>query len=200
VPIDADAAERIRELEGRLRVIASSMRAFAEATTDYQLLLDVVARRLAEVVKDGCVLRLLDDEGWLTPVAIHLPLEGRIHDADVLEHLRSHVARPQLAAAQESARRVLESGEGLVIPKLDMALLRATSDREIADAYEAIGIHSVLLVPLRARGASIGLLALVAVRPGLTGVHAIGPRPRTGAGGQRGDGSQQREVVSIRVE
>jgi signal transduction histidine kinase len=165
VPIDDDAERRIRGLEDRLRIISSSMRAFAEATTDYERLFDVVAQKLADVVRDGCVVRLLNEEGWLQPVAIHLPIEGRIRDAATLERLRSHVARPQRVAAQQSAQRVIETGESLIIEKLDYDLLRATTHAEIVNAYETIGIHSALLIALRARGQSIGLLALVRFDP-----------------------------------
>jgi signal transduction histidine kinase/ActR/RegA family two-component response regulator len=165
VTIDPAAEARIRELETRLRVISSSMRAFAEATTDYERLLDIVARRLAEVLKDGCVVRMLDEAGWLVPVAIHLPLEARITDPAVLASVRSHVARPQRIEAQKTAQSVLETGEALVIPRLDIAALRATTEPEIVHAYETIGIHSALLVALRARGESIGLLALVRFEP-----------------------------------
>ena len=163
--IDAEAAQRIQQLQSRLQVIASSVRAFAEATTDYERLLGVVVHKLSEVVGDGCVLRLLDDEGWLKPVAIHLPIEGHIRDLDTLEGLRAHVARPQRITAQESARRVLETGEALLIPKLDLSALRASAEPAIAHAYETIGIHSVLLVALRTRGRSLGLLALVRFDP-----------------------------------
>ena len=165
VQIEDDAESRIRGLEDRLRIISSSMRAFAEATTDYERLFDVVAQKLADVVRDGCVVRLLNEEGWLQPVAIHLPIEGRIRDVATLERLRSHVARPQRVAAQQSAQRVIETGESLIIEKLDYDLLRATTHAEIVNAYETIGIHSVLLVALRARGQSIGLLALVRFEP-----------------------------------
>jgi hypothetical protein len=38
------------------RVLSETVRAVAEATADYQRLLEVVARKLAGVVKDGCVV------------------------------------------------------------------------------------------------------------------------------------------------
>jgi two-component system cell cycle sensor histidine kinase/response regulator CckA len=144
-----------------LKVLSGVLRSFAEATTDYGTLVDVVARQLAEVVKDGCVVRLLGDDGWLEPVAIHMPIEHRVHDRETVARLRAHMARPHHMSAQDSARRVLESGEPLLVSKLDLTALRETAAPEITLAYETIGIHSLLLVPLRLRGESIGLLALV---------------------------------------
>ncbi len=51
--VDAEAASRISRLEGRLHVLSGALRAFAEATTDYERLLNVVARAVADVVADG---------------------------------------------------------------------------------------------------------------------------------------------------
>jgi two-component system cell cycle sensor histidine kinase/response regulator CckA len=160
VNAEDSSAGRIRQLEDRLKLLSASLRAFSEATTDYERLLDLVAQHLALVVKDGCVVRLLGDDGWLSPVAVHLPIEARIRDPEVLARVRSHVTRRHNVAEQQSARRVLETGESILIPRLDLDQLRATADPEIVTAYETIGIHSLLLIALRARGESIGLLAL----------------------------------------
>jgi signal transduction histidine kinase/ActR/RegA family two-component response regulator len=156
---------KIALLEERLRTLSGALRAFAEATTNYEVLLDVVARTLAQVVKDGCVMRLLSDDGWLTPVAIHMPLEGHVQDAELIARLREHMARPHNIDAQATARQVLESGDALIIAKLDLLQMRQTAAPEVVDAYEAIGIHSLLLVPLRVHGQSIGLLGLVRFLP-----------------------------------
>jgi two-component system, cell cycle sensor histidine kinase and response regulator CckA len=145
----------------RLRVLSGALRAFAEATTDYERLLEIVGQTLAEVVKDGCVVRLLSEGGWLSPAAIHLPLEGHIKDAEAIARVRAHVAMPHNIAAQASARRVIESGEALLVPHLDLEPMRSDTAPEIINAYQTIGIHSLLLVALRVRGESVGLLALV---------------------------------------
>ncbi len=158
---DVDVRDRARALEDRLRILSSTLRAFTEATSDYQRLLDVVARSLGEVVKDGCVVRLLDDDGWLQPAAIHLPFEARVSDPGKRERLRAHIAGPRHVSEQSTARRVLETGEALLVPRLDPADLRATAASEVVAAFTTIGIHSLLFVALRVRGESIGLLALV---------------------------------------
>src|SRR6266542_1074483 len=86
------AADRSQHIDDRLRILSAVLRDFAEATADYERLLDVVARKLAEVGKDGCVVRLLSEGGWLSPVAIHMPVEERVRDADVLAQLRAHMS------------------------------------------------------------------------------------------------------------
>jgi two-component system cell cycle sensor histidine kinase/response regulator CckA len=156
-----EQARRILQLELRMQVLSSSLRAFSEATTDYERLLDVIAQRLAQVVKDGCVVRLLEPGGWLAPVAIHMPIESRVNSPEVLERIRAHIATRHHVSEQATARHVIETGEALLVPKLDLAALRARATPEIADAFATIGIHSLLFVALRVRGQSVGLLALV---------------------------------------
>jgi two-component system, cell cycle sensor histidine kinase and response regulator CckA len=150
-----------RSSEDRFSVLSEALRSFAEATSDYETLLDVVAKKLATVVGDGCVVRLLSDDGWLTPVAIHMPLESRVEDPAVRQRLQLHMLARHHLSEQSSARGVLETGHPLLIPQLDLEQVRSSATPEIVDAYETIGVHSLLLVALRASGHSVGLLALV---------------------------------------
>ena len=159
-----DPELRIQALEDHLRTLSGALRGFAEATTNYEGLLDVIARTLANVVKDGCVVRLLGEGGWLTPVATHLPFESNVQDAETIARLHAHIAGRRNVSEQASARHVLETGEALLVPTLDFAQLREATTPEIVDAYQTIGIHSLLLVALRVRGESFGLLALVRFR------------------------------------
>jgi signal transduction histidine kinase/ActR/RegA family two-component response regulator len=156
-----EQAARILQLELRMHVLSSSLRAFSEATTDYERLLGVIAQRLAEVVKDGCVVRLLEPGGWLLPVAIHMPIESRVSDPEVLAKIRAHMAIRHHVSEQSAARQVIETGEAVLVPRLDLGELRARATPEIADTFATIGIHSLLFVALRVRGQSLGLLALV---------------------------------------
>jgi signal transduction histidine kinase len=159
-----EPAKSIQQLEARLRILSDTLRSFAEATSDYDRLFEVVAQKLAEVVKDGCVVRLLSEGGWLAPVAVHLPIDARIPDESLRGRIREHVAAPHNIAEQASARRVIETGEALLVPHLDLRQVRASASAEIADAFETIGIHSLIYVAMRVRGTSIGLLALVRIQ------------------------------------
>jgi signal transduction histidine kinase len=160
-----DEADQVRHLEDRLRTLSGALRAFAEATTDYERLLEVVARTLAEVVKDGCVVRLLSEGGWLSPVAVELPVGRRVQDPEMVARLHAHIAAPHNVSEQGAARKVIETGEPLLVPRLDIEQMRSTTSPEIVQVYETIGIHSLLLVALRVRGESIGLLSLVRFDP-----------------------------------
>ena len=161
-----DALARIRELEDRLRTLSSASRGFAEATTDYEALIDLVARTLSDVVGDGCVVRLTAAGGLLAPIAVHLPFEQVVSDPDAIARLRAHIAGPRTLSEHAAGRQVLETGEPLLMPRLDYSELRRGATPAVVDAYETIGIHSLLLIALRVRGESVGLLALVRFRPG----------------------------------
>jgi signal transduction histidine kinase len=158
-----DEADRIQRLEAQLHVLSGALRAFAEATTDYEHLLSMVARTLGGT--DGCVVRLLSDGGWLSPVAIHLPLEPHIRDADALARIRAHVAAAHNVAEHAGLRSVIETGAAVVVPRVDIEQLWSAATPEMVRVYETIGIHSMLLVALRARGESIGTLAVFRFDP-----------------------------------
>lgn len=149
----------------RLRILTGALREFAEATADYLRLVDVVAKTLAEVVKDGCVVRVLSDGGWLTPVAIHLPFEQHVTDADAVARVVAHVSAPRNVAEQGGVKHVIETGEALLVPRIELDQLRKSATPEIVQAYETIGIHSLLLVALRVRGESIGCLSVCRFTP-----------------------------------
>jgi len=156
-----DTAARVRFLEDRQRVLSGALRGFAEATTDYEALLDVIAKTLSEVVKDGCVVRLLGADGWLLPVAMHLPFEQSVHDPDAIARLTAHISGARNVTEHAAGRHVLETGQAVLVPKMDYEQLRQTATPNVVDAYETIGIHSLLLVALCVRGESFGFVALV---------------------------------------
>src|SRR5580692_10603139 len=159
------AGERDRRVDDRLRVLSGALRAFAEATTDYERLLDVVARTVSDVVADGCIVRLLSDGGWLTPVAVHLPLKACVADARAAAQARAFMTAPRNVAEYAWGQRLIETGEAFMLPRLDMAQFRAAVTPEVAEVYETLGIHSMLVVVLRSRGESIGTLTLFRLDP-----------------------------------
>jgi len=164
-PVTVDGRERLQNLEDRLRLLLGTLRDFAEATTNYERLLDVVASGLARVVKDGCVVRLLAKDGGLDAAAIHMPVQDRIADPAVAARMREHVSGRRSLSEHAEGRRVIETGEALLVPKLDYDQMRLTTAPNVVEAYETFGIHSALLVALRVRGQSIGLLSLVRFDP-----------------------------------
>jgi PAS domain S-box-containing protein len=155
-----DGTEQCRRLEERLRVLSDATHAFAEATTDSQRLLDTVSRRIAEVIKDCCMMLLLSDDGLtLTPAAVF------DSDPEVLRQARETLSESMLLAARPLARRVLETGEPLFVPKVDLDDLRPP--RTTVRWFEFVQrnrMHSLLTVALRAHDRSLGMLILARFR------------------------------------
>ena len=159
--VNDEAVSRIRRLEERLHVLSGALRAFAEATTDYERLLDVVARTVAEVVADGCIVRLLSDEVLLSPVASYLPLDAHVLDAEAAARVRAFMAAPQRVTDYAWGAHLIETGEAFLAPRMDLTAVTA----EVAEVYKTIGVHSLLVTVLRVRGESIGTLSLFRFNP-----------------------------------
>jgi len=146
----ADQAGRVRE---HLRAVSEAAKAFAEATTDYERLLDTVARILSERVRDACAVFLSGDEGGpLRTVSIHAT------DRAALVQLEEMFARsPPDPSKNARLRSVLETGAALFVPRFEPG---PSATEGQVEAHDRVGLHSYLIVALRAAGRSLGVLAL----------------------------------------
>ena len=154
----ANTADRLAE---RLRILASASREFSAATRDLDLLLDAVARRMAEVVKDLCVVLLVSEDGRaLIPAAIHGP------DEYAETRAREMYAEPLPLEEHPISRRVLEQGEPFVAAEVDAEELRGRTTPRFYEYVRAIGLHSILIAPLRIHERPLGLLILTRYRSG----------------------------------
>jgi two-component system cell cycle sensor histidine kinase/response regulator CckA len=146
-------------LADRLRILAEAARDFSGTTHDPDRLLATVARRLAEVVRDQCVVRLVSADGReLVPVAVR----GVNDEAASL--LREVYSEPILLADYPIARKVHESGEPFVATKFDLEAVRTSTTPKFYEWARRIGLHSLLMVPLRLGGRSLGQLVMMRYR------------------------------------
>jgi two-component system cell cycle sensor histidine kinase/response regulator CckA len=148
---EAEQAERYRE---HLRAVSEAAKAFAEATTDYERLLDTIARILSERVRDACAVFLETGTGGpLRTVVLHAT------DPTALAELQEMFARtPPDPSDNPRLRSVLETGTALFVPRLDIAPEAASPGQ--VEARQRVGLHSYLIVALRAAGRGFGVLAL----------------------------------------
>jgi PAS domain S-box-containing protein len=148
----------IRRLQARLRIFSDSTRAFAEATTDFDQLLETVASRLVDVVGDSCGVFLLSDDGRRLSLAAL-----RSRDADVVRDGGGVYADAIELERSATARRVVESGEAHLASSFD------TSGEARAFSHDAFvrrrAVRSVLVVALRPHDRSIGILTLARHAP-----------------------------------
>lgn len=142
----------------RLRMISDVTRRFAEATTDYQALLQSVADGLASVVGESCVVMLLSEDGAeLRTVATAAP-EGKVRDllANVF------AGRPIVLSQRARLAEVLARGEPLA-----QHFGPGEPASEEQRRWQQLGLHSVLIAPLRLSGRSIGAVTMGRFRPDL---------------------------------
>jgi PAS domain S-box-containing protein len=156
----ADRAHAAAQLAHRLSILAELTHEFSEATPDPDRLLDTVARRLAEVVGDECVVRLVSADGReLVPVATHgAGADGRPSLDDVHSD-------PVPLDRHPISRKVHETGEPFIVPKFDLETARLMTSPKIVEWARRTGLHSLMMLPLRNRGTSFGQLALTRHRP-----------------------------------
>ncbi|HEY3254497.1 MAG TPA: ATP-binding protein [Polyangiaceae bacterium] len=145
--------------DGRLRGLSDTMRAFAEATIDYQRLLSTVAERMTRLVGHGCVIALLsEDEQLLHPAALFFEDPSLMRGAQgVLEN------GPIPVRASKLGKRLIEQRQGVLIPYCDQAALRSELSPENAEAMEHLGVKSLLALPLEMRGGLLGMIALIRI-------------------------------------
>lgn len=148
-----DAEQALRRQAKRLEALAEASRVFASGL-DYKTTLDTVARRLAELIGDGALIRILSPDGvWLVPVAVDHPSPER-----AALRRRILAAAPQRATEGLTAR-VLESGRTLRIPALSQETVRNEMKPEYLPYLE--GVTSLLIAPLAQRRQVFGHITLM---------------------------------------
>lgn len=153
--LDVTELKRAREVarEGeRSRALAEISEAVANVATDYEGLLDTLARYVGGLMKAPCVIRLLTDDGkWFEPVAVHH------NDPGLVGLMRRFIsANPQSSAAGVGGR-LLKEGRQLSFGSPEE--IWKSVKPEFHPVMERLGIKSALVTPLRSEGKIIGLIA-----------------------------------------
>jgi len=138
----------------RLQALAEASRAFAEAGLDLHAAFDAVVRYVAELTNDGCALLLLAaDTRVLETVAVHHPTPA------TRALLAAMLSRPY-RVDEGLPGRVYQTGEPILIAEFDPRGVPATARAETHAYFATVRPHSVLLVPVRLRGRTIGVLTV----------------------------------------
>jgi len=148
-----EAEERLRRQASRLAALAEASRVFAGGL-DYTATLETVARRLAELIGDGALIRMISEDGaWLVPVAVYHPDPERAA-------LRRRVLQgsPQRVGEGLTAQ-VLRAGQVLRVADLTPELVHAQMKPEYWPYLE--GASSLLIAPLVHRRQIMGHITLL---------------------------------------
>ncbi|MBL0216741.1 MAG: PAS domain S-box protein [Myxococcales bacterium] len=151
-------AELAREIaarghaEAQLHTLVHTAHEFAEAAHDLNQLLELVARRIGELVGDIVVIRSLTADG------IEFEPGGAMYhrDPELVEATRMMMARPQRVGEGISGR-VAASGQAEIHLSIDPAAFAAASEPKYKLHLEQQAVISSLALPLICRGRIVGV-------------------------------------------
>lgn len=151
----------LRTRAQNFRALAEASHAFAQASRDYQAVLELVVQKLVELLGDICSIRLLsEDEQWLDMVAIYGV------EPQVTEQFRQVMEQARLGVAeQDHIHRIIQTGEPLLWPYISMERIHKQAKAEYASSLQQLGTHGVIVVPLRDQDRVIGVLYVLRYLP-----------------------------------
>ncbi|HVG22249.1 MAG TPA: ATP-binding protein [Blastocatellia bacterium] len=150
---EAEAAGR------RLLFLAEASAALADAL-NYENTLAGVARLTVPYLADYAVVDLLEEDLSVRQVAV------AHSDPAKEESLRAMGCYPSGADLPNGVPRVLRTGRAEIVPEVTEEWLRAASrDDEQLKVMRDLGPKSCMIVPLLARGRTLGAISLVSVSP-----------------------------------
>jgi PAS domain S-box-containing protein len=127
------------------------------SSIDYQETLRNVAHLAVPEIADWCAVDLIDETGAREQVVV------AHRDPDKLalaEKLRRY--QPEVPDPDQGLGRVMRTGVGELYAEIPQELIvRGAVDGEHLRLLQAVGLRSAVVVPLRARGRTLGVLTLV---------------------------------------
>src|SRR4051812_32465819 len=95
------------------RILAEASNAFAEVTLDYKVLLEVIARRAAEIIGDGAIVNLVSQDGaWIQPTATFTP------DPELTRSYHAMLVAVPGRFGEGVSGRVIEQNKGVIIAEV----------------------------------------------------------------------------------
>jgi serine phosphatase RsbU (regulator of sigma subunit) len=152
--IEDTTRERIAELRDRF---LSTATATLMASLDYQETLRQVARLAVPEIADWCAVDLIDEGGERQQVVVAHRDPAKLALATELRRYQ-----PERPDADSALGRVLRTGVSELHSDVpDELIERAAADEEHLRLLRSVGLRSVLLCPLRARGRTFGVMTFV---------------------------------------
>jgi PAS domain S-box-containing protein len=152
---NASLFQTVSEHATRMEALVEISRTFAKAGLDYQGILNTVARRTAETIGDSCVITLFSDNSQRSfPVAFHHS------NPKALSMMHEALLYTWQGGTDTQRYQALLTGDSISIPFVNPDEFRASLEPEFWTYFQAVGISSVLIVPLKTDGRVIGTLGI----------------------------------------
>jgi PAS domain S-box-containing protein len=158
VAMTQDITER-KHTEARLRFLSDASRVLSEWPEEVEQAFQAIARLAVSSVATTCVADLVQPEGELRRVAA-------AHREPSMEPIVRRLMKYPFATTTP-IYEVLQTGEPLlrtdITPEMNQ---RIAHDAEHLEILRALGAHSAMAVPLKARGRMLGILLFSTNEPG----------------------------------
>jgi PAS domain S-box-containing protein len=154
-----DVTEDRKREEGQ-RFLAQATKELV-SSLDYHLTLSQIARMAVPQLADWCAVDILEPDGSLKLLAIAHPESSKVERAREFRR-----AFPSDMTAPTGLPRVIRTGKSEMYPSIDSALLEASLDEEQLEVIRELQLSSVMLLPLRARGRTLGTMSFVFAESG----------------------------------
>ena len=156
-------SEEIRRLaEARLSLLARAGGLLAESL-DYTKTLAAVANLVVPRLADWTSVEILEPDGSIRSVAVaHVDPEK----VAVAQELRRR--RPPDLSSASGIGRVITTGRTEVVPEITDEMIATIDDPEVANLVRELQLRSAMIVPLSARGRTLGAMTLVWAESGRT--------------------------------
>src|SRR5207248_3964200 len=152
--------ERERAAGERLTFLAE-MSSLLASSLDYETTLANVAQLVVPQFADWCAVDILADDGSIRRIAVVHRDPARTEWA-----ARSRDFYPPTADEPEGAARVIRTGEPMLYRRISDELLAATARGPgQLETLRELGMASAMVVPMKARGRTLGALMLVSSDP-----------------------------------
>jgi PAS domain S-box-containing protein len=148
------ALRALRASEARLAFLASASRRLLTTSLEPHRVLEEVAELVVPELADWCVIRELAQDGGMPRVGFG---PRALESSELLTRLEAYGD----LLPDERAIEELAAGRSVLVPEVTPAMLEevAKDDDHLA-LLRRLGLRSVMLVPLRTRGRTIGVLTL----------------------------------------
>jgi signal transduction histidine kinase len=161
VAILAAGEDALRRSQQRLNLLAEAGRLLGSAP-DYEATLSDVCRLVVPTFADWCVLDLVAEDGSLQRLEVAHRDPARVELARELQ--RRYPPRPE---NPRGLIKVLRTGEPEAAFEIsDEQLAAAAQDEEHLRLLRMLELRSAMIIPLRARGRTLGALTLIAAESG----------------------------------
>jgi hypothetical protein len=148
------ALRALRASEARMAFLASASRRLLTTSLEPRRVLEEVAEMVVPQLADWCVVRELAEDGGLVRVGVG---PRRLETRELVERLEAYGD----LLNEGPAFGELVAGRSIVVPEVTRAMLEQLArDEEHLELLNGVGMRSVMLVPLRTRGRTIGVLSL----------------------------------------